>query len=62
MFEHMDRERRLILDNIIQLVYFMRGAIQYRDMLNMSQIERQAVATFLEKRLEAEKDKMYQNY
>lgn len=62
MFEYMDRERRLILDNIIQLVYFMRGAIQYRDMLNMSQIERQAVATFLEKRLEAEKDKMYQNY
>lgn len=40
----------------------MRGAIQYHDMLNMSQIERQAVAMFLEKRLDAEKEKMYPNY
>lgn len=62
MFERLDRERRLILENIIQLVYFMRGAIQYHDMLNMSQIERQAVAMFLEKRLDAEKEKMYPNY
>ena len=62
MFAKMSSERQQILDSIIQLVYFMRGAIQYTDMLHMSLVERQSVNRFIEKRLEAEKGKMYPIY
>lgn len=58
----MTKERARIIKNIIQLVYFMRGSIQYRDMLNMSLVEREFVSDFIEKRIEDESKKMYQNY
>lgn len=58
----MDVERKRSLDEIIQLVYFMRGSVQYRDMMNMTLIERQAISEFIEKRLEAESKKMYPIY
>ena len=62
MFKRMDVERKRSLDEIIQLVYFMRGSVQYRDMMNMTLIERQAISEFIEKRLEAESKKMYPIY
>lgn len=40
----------------------MRGSIQYGDMMNMAAVERQAVAQFIESRLEAESEKMYPVY
>lgn len=58
----MDTNRHEILKSIIQLVYFMRGSIQYGDMMNMAAVERQAVAQFIESRLEAESEKMYPVY
>jgi hypothetical protein len=62
MFGRMQGDRRRLLEEVIQLVYFMRGAIQYRDMMNMTMVERQAVSEFIEKRLELESKKMYPIY
>lgn len=62
MFIQMSVDRKRILHSIIQLVYFMRGAIQYKDMMNMSLVERDAVGEFIEKRLEQEAKKTYPTY
>ncbi len=62
MFRRMTNERQRIISSVIQLVYFMRGAVQYRDMMNMSMFEREAIAEFIEKRIEAEGKKMYPVY
>lgn len=58
----MQRERKRLLRSIVQLVYFMRGSIQYNDMLNMSLVERETVNDFIQERLETESKKMYPNY
>lgn len=62
MFVQMSAERKRIIQSIIQLVYFMRGSIQYHDMINMSLVERDSVEEFIEKRLEQEAKKMYPQY
>ena len=62
MFERMRGEVRILITNIIQLVYFMRGAIQYDDMLQRTPAERQLFEEFIEKRLEAQKDSMFPVY
>lgn len=62
MFSGMTNERERIISSIVQLVYFMRGSIQYRDMLNMTAFERDSVMGFIEKRLEVESKKMYPVY
>jgi hypothetical protein len=62
MFAQMNGERDRLLSGIISLTYFMRGSIQYKDMFEMSYVERQAVGSFIEKRLEIESKKMYAQY
>ena len=62
MFGQLQREARNIISEIVQLVYFMRGSIQYHDMLQMTYGERDIVKSFIEKRLEDESDKPYPNY
>lgn len=62
MFETMTAERRRLVDTIIQLVYFMRGAIQYSEMYGMTLMEREAVASFVEGRLESERGKPNPQY
>lgn len=62
MFQRMESDRRAMIEGLIQLVYFMRGAIQYETIKNMTYVERQSVATFIEKRLESEAKKMYPIY
>ena len=62
MFNKMNQTRSNIISNIISLVYFMRGSVQYDSMLNMSFYERQAVSEFINTRLESEAEKMYPNY
>lgn len=62
MFLEMNGVVEKTLKAITQLVYFMRGSIQYRDMLDMTFIERQCVSEFIETRLEAESKKMYPQY
>jgi hypothetical protein len=62
MFIRMSNDRKRILQSIIQLVYFMRGSIQYKDMMNMSLVERESVSDFIEKRLEQESKKPHPTY
>jgi hypothetical protein len=62
MFGRMSRERTRIIKSIVQLVYFMRGSIQYNDMMNMSFVEREIISNFIEERLENESKKMYPCY
>ena len=58
MFNRMRTEVRAAIMNVIQLVYFMRGAIQYDDMLQRTPAERQLFEEFIEQRLESQKDSM----
>lgn len=62
MFQQMDTNRHDIIDSVIQLVYFMRGSVQYGEMMNMTALERRSIAHFIEKRLEGESEKMYPVY
>jgi hypothetical protein len=62
MFSSMVNDRRRIIKSIIQLVYFMRGAVQYETMMSMSSFERSMVSEFVEDRLEVESKKMYPQY
>lgn len=62
MFETMRKEVRSLIYSVIQLVYFMRGAIQYDDMLLRTPAERQMFQDFISERFEVEKDNPYPNY
>ncbi len=46
--------RTRLVDEIIQLTYFMRGAIQYHDMYETTYHERQRISKFIEERLKDE--------
>ena len=46
------REIKAIIRSAIELSYFSRGAWQYEDVLNMTAIEREIAADFINKRLE----------
>jgi len=55
MYQSLHRETRMLIDNAIQLAYFMRGSMDYRDILySMSYIERDMAMNFINKRLEQE--------
>ena len=58
----MNAERKRILSSIVVLVYFMRGSIQYKDMFEMTVVEREAVNDFIESRFEQENKKLYPVY
>jgi len=62
MFNRMRAEVRTTIMNVIQLVYFMRGAIQYDDMLQRTPVERQMFEEFIEARLESQKDSAFPVY
>jgi hypothetical protein len=62
MFNRLRRESRQIMKSVIELVYFMRGAIQYNDMIMMSQVERDLVSDFVKENLEREAKKLHPNY
>jgi hypothetical protein len=54
MFSRLKKESEALIQGIIQLVYFMRGSIQYHDMFELTPAERDLMDNFLAKRLEAE--------
>lgn len=62
LFRKLENDRRNIIEGLIQLTYFMRGAIQYDDMKNMTYVERQLVSDFINQRLEQEAKKMNPTY
>lgn len=62
MFVRLRNESRDLLKSVISLVYYMRGSIQYDDMMLMTPVERELVNDFLKDRFEAEKDRQYPVY
>jgi uncharacterized membrane protein YbaN (DUF454 family) len=51
-----------LVKEVISLVYFMRGSIQYDDMFMKTYYERKQIEEFLESRLEIESKKMFAVY
>lgn len=49
------KETENIINSCINLTYFMRGAIQYDRILNMTYAERQQIGNFIEDRMELQK-------
>lgn len=62
MFATLQRESERLIDSIIGLIYFMRGALSYTEAMNMSFAERTIVNSFIETRLEQEGKNPYPNY
>jgi hypothetical protein len=55
MFTNLRNEASIIVDSLIELAYFMRGSIDYHNLLMYtSYAERTAMEVFVKKRLEAE--------
>lgn len=55
MFATLQRESKRLIDSILTLIYFFRGAISYSEAMNMSFAERDLAGKFIERRLENEK-------
>jgi len=62
MFQDLQKGAENILDSVIELCYFMRGAISYEEMLHRTPGERQHVSDFIKKRLKAEDHKLVPIY
>lgn len=58
MFERMKKQTRGLLTELIRIVYFMRGGIQYHDVLSLTPTERDMFSEFIEHRLEQEAKKL----
>lgn len=54
----MNHHAEKLIENVVELVYFMRGAIQYDAMMFMTPPERRIIAEFISKRLEQEAKKL----
>lgn len=54
MFREYQGNIRAIVDDVIEMAYYMRGAISYDEIMLMSPGERERVGRFIEKRLEQE--------
>jgi len=62
MFDFMRGEVRSLIKHIINITYFMRGAIQYEEMMRRTPAERQLFEEFISERLDVEKDNPFPNY
>lgn len=62
MFKSLTAESEGLVSSVISLIYFMRGAISYDDMMYRTPGERGLISEFIDKRLEQEKDKHYPVY
>jgi len=62
MFGRLQREAEMVVDDVIELTYFMRGAISYEEMLRRTYGERSRIAGFIERRLKQEAKKPYPVY
>lgn len=55
LYQRLDAEIKILLNNIIELCYFMRGAISYdHTLFDMTFVERDMINTYISKRLEQE--------
>lgn len=58
----MQIRREELMDEVISLSYFMRGALPYVDAYSTSHIERSRIRAFLDERISTELQKTYPNY
>lgn len=54
MIKDLEGQSNKIISSCIEMVYFMRGAIQYSEFMELTPMERKLFASFLEKRMETE--------
>lgn len=52
MFNRLSKEAEAVIKGCIRLTYYMKGAVQYEDMLCRSFIERRLIDEFVEERME----------
>lgn len=62
MFKELEGQTENLVDYCIDTSYFMRGAIQYEDCMELTPLEKKRMSKFLEKRLEKEAAKPNPNY
>ena len=62
MFESFERSSRELVKSIVEIVYFMRGAIQYDDLMWRTPFEREIMADFIKSRFEMEAKKDFPIY
>jgi len=62
MFQQLQREVQLLIDNTIELVYFMRGALTYEEAMMRTRGERDRMGAFLQRRLKEESKRSMPNY
>ena len=57
LFTQMAAQADMIVHGVIELIYFMRGSLQYTEAMMMSPYERSMTLEFVNKRLETEAKK-----
>lgn len=62
MFSRLRAEAKILLNEAIQLAWFMRGSIQYKEFLDMTPLERDLVKDFISNHMEKIKDHPYPQY
>ena len=62
MFSDLEAQGKGILKSCVEFSYFMRGAIQYRDFMELTPMERKLISNFLDTRMEIEGKKMHPVY
>ncbi len=62
MFKELNSATKSLIEECISLAYWMRGGIQYDDLLWRTPVERQVMSNFLSERLKSESKKTYPNY
>ena len=61
-FKRLNGEADGIVKGVVSLVYFMRGAVGYEEMMRRTYAERQIISDFIEKHLEGQKKSPYPVY
>lgn len=62
MFGQLQRDVEGLIDEAIELSYYMRGALGYEEILCRTPGERQRITKFIERRLENESKKHFPVY
>lgn len=62
MIQNLQEEAKGIITSIVELVYFMRGAVSYEEMMKRTPAERQLIDEFLAKRLDSQKNSPHPVY
>ena len=62
MFQGLQRGADNLIDSVIALIYFMRGAVSFDDAMALPPGIRQRMTFFLENRIKEEKGKMHPVY